>query len=332
MKIEYSPQYYDRLSNGSSRSAAAVVPFVMEYIAPKSVVDLGCGTGVWLAEFKRQGVHDILGVDGSHITASQLAIHTDSFLAADLGQPLRLPRQFDLAMSLEVAEHLERATAEQLIDNLARLASVVLFSAAIPDQGGEHHVNEQWPTYWAERFHARDYAALDPFRRFLWERPDVEWWYAQNMMLLIRKDELWRFPNLTNWVGPGFTTYVHPRNYVRQTWQNRALHVAVDLAAATCDGDVIVLVDEDQFGQVYLPRRVVRPFIERDGGYFGPPSDDTHAIKEIVRMQREGAGYLAFGWPAFWWLKHYKEFSVYLAQNHTMLLKNDHVVLYRLTP
>ena len=288
MKFDYSPQYYDRLSNGSSRSAAAVVPVIMEYISPKSVVDLGCGTGVWLAEFKRQGVRDILGVDGSHITASQLAIHTDNFLAADLSQPLRLQGQFDLAMSLEVAEHLEPAAAEQLIDNLARLASVVLFSAAIPNQGGENHVNEQWPTYWAERFQARDYAALDPFRRFLWERTDVEWWYAQNMMLFIRKDELWRFLNLTDWVGPGFTTYVHPRNYDRQTWQNRALHVAVDLAAATRDGDVIVLVDEDQFGHVYLPGAFVRPFIKHNGGYFGPPSDDTHAIKEIVRMQREG--------------------------------------------
>jgi hypothetical protein len=233
---------------------------------------------------------------------------------------------------LEVAEHLEPAAAEQLIDNLARLASVVLFSAAIPNQGGEHHVNEQWPTYWTERFQARDYAALDPFRRFLWERTDVEWWYAQNMMLFIRKDELWRFPNLTNWLGPGFTTYVHPRNYVRQTWQNRALHVAVDLAAATGEGDVIVLVDEDQFGHVYLPGRAVRPFIERDGRYFGPPSDDAHAIKEIGRMQSEGAAYLAFGWPAFWWLKHYNEFSVYLAQNHTVLLKNDNLVLYRLNP
>jgi SAM-dependent methyltransferase len=333
MKLDYSSQYYDQLSEGSSKSAAAIVPVVMEYVAPRSVVDLGCGTGVWLAEFKRQGVSDVLGVDGTHIAAAQLAIHPENFLAADLSQPLRLVGgQFDLAMSLEVAEHLNPRVAGQLIDSLTRLAPVVLFSAAIPDQGGEHHINEQWPAYWEKLFHAKEFVALDPFRRFLWARTDVDWWYAQNIMLFIRQDELWRFPNLTSMVEPGFNAYVHPRNYARQTWRNRAFHVAVDIAATTQKGDVVILVDGDQFGSLYLPERVLHPFVERDGKYFGPPSDGAHAVSELIRMRKEGADYIAFGWPAFWWLTHYGELSNYLEQNCSLIQRNDHLILYRLTP
>jgi SAM-dependent methyltransferase len=330
MELEYSSQYYERLSEGSSRSAAAVVPIIVEYISPKSVIDLGCGTGAWLAEFKRHGVRDILGVDGPHVDPAGLVIHPEQFLAADLTLPLALHAQFDLAMSLEVAEHLSADKADQLVDSLTGLSSVVMFSAAIPDQGGQHHINEQWPSYWIERFKLRGYEPFDPLRRFVWDRCDVEWWYAQNLILFIRKDELWRFPNLTNWVESGFAAYVHPRNYVRQTWQNRVLRLAVDLAAFTQKGDVIVLADEDQFGQLYLPQRVVRPFVEHNGAYFGPPRDDAHALGELIRMKNEGAGYLAFGWPAFWWLGFYSDFSQHLQQHSEELVRNDQLVLYKL--
>jgi SAM-dependent methyltransferase len=294
------------------------------------VVDLGCGTGVWLAEFKRHGVRDIVGVDGVHVDAAQLVIHPDQFIAADLTEPLRLNAQFDLAMSLEVAEHLSADKSDQLVESLTLLAPVVLFSAAIPDQGGQHHVNEQWPSYWIERFQQRGYESFDPFRRVLWERSDVDWWYAQNVMLFIRNDELWRFPNLTSWVDSGFAAYVHPRNYIRQTWQNRVLHLAVDLAVSTQESDVIILANDDQFGQVYLPKRVLLPFIERDGKYFGPPTDDAQAISELIRMQKDGAGYLAFGWPAFWWLSHYSGLTRHLQQHATELVRNDNVLLYQL--
>jgi hypothetical protein len=105
--------------------------------------------------------------------------------------------------------------------------------------------------------------------------------------------------------------------------------VAIDLAGATSKGDIIVLVDDDQFGQFYFPDRVLRPFIERNGEYFGPPIDDAHAISELIRMQDEGAKFIAFGWPAFWWLKHYTGLSDYLKHNATIPLSNERLVLCR---
>lgn len=330
MTLDYSPQYYRRLNEGSRRSARAIVPVVFELVHPKSVVDVGCGTGAWLAEFERRGVTDILGIDGPHMPVDQLEISPNQFIAADLTQPLRLRSNFDLAMSLEVAEHLEPEIADHFVDSLTRLAPIVLFSAAIPFQGGEHHLNEQWPTYWAERFDKRDYAALDPFRRLLWERSEIDWWYAQNIVLFVRRDYTLRIPEIEEIVERGVPTFVHPDNYLKQAWQNRVLRVSVDLATETNAGDVIVLADEDRFGPLYLPGRHLRPFIDREGTYHGPPSDGAEAVAELERMRTEDANYLAVGWPAFWWLKHYEELANWLQQNHALVLQNENLILFRL--
>jgi SAM-dependent methyltransferase len=335
MELDYSPQYYSRLKTGSNDSAKAVVPVVLDLVRPKSVIDLGCGTGAWLSEFKRLGVADILGVDGPHIPVNQLEIEPDEFLIADLTYPLRFRGHFDLAVSLEVAEHLGEAQADQFVEILTQLAPIVLFSAAIPHQGGEHHLNEQWPAYWIERFDRFGFVALDPFRRLLWERPDVDWWYAQNLVLFIRRDQLPRYPQLVASAErspAGIPTYIHPQNYLNQTWKNRVLRVAVDLATATKPGEVIVLADEDRFGPLYLPGRAVRPFVEHEGAYFGPPHDDADAIKQLKRMKNEGATYFAIGWPAFWWLTYYKGLARYLQQHHSVAVRNDDVLLYNLRP
>jgi hypothetical protein len=191
-------------------------------------------------------------------------------------------------------------------------------------------VNEQWPAYWAERFESREYIALDPFRSQLWERSDVDWWYAQNIVLYVRHDQVSKYPWIGETPARRVPTFVHPQNYLRQTWQNRVLRVAVDIATATKPGDTIILADEDRFGPIYLPGRAVRPIVERNGSYFGPPRDDEDAIAQLTRMKEEGADYVAIGWPAFWWLKHYKRFASHLSENCANVLTNENVLVYRL--
>src|SRR5262249_53581130 len=132
MKLDYSPQYYRRLKAGGSDSAKAVVPAVGGLIHPTRVVDLGLGTGEWLAEFKRRGVADIVGVDTAQVPIDELEINPEEFIATDLMEPLPLKIYFDLAMSLEVAEHLPPEKSEQFVETLTHLAPVVLFSAAVP--------------------------------------------------------------------------------------------------------------------------------------------------------------------------------------------------------
>ena len=167
---------------GSTESAAVVVPLLVQAFEPASVVDVGCGLGQWLAVLKEHGVEDVRGYDGPWIDRSHLLVAPPEFVAADLNEPLAAERRFDLALCLEVAQILHPESAAPLVAALTGLADVVVFSAAIPGQGGILHENEQWPQYWAELFAERGYVASDPFRLALWTREDVKWWFRQNLV------------------------------------------------------------------------------------------------------------------------------------------------------
>ena len=123
---------------------------------------------------------------------------------------------------------------------------------------------------------------------------------------------------------------VHPNNYLHLAWRNPVLQAAVDLASTLPVGAKLVLVDDDLFGDVLLPGREVRPFIERDGVYAGPPSDDAAVIDELHCQISHGARYLAFGWPSFWQLKHFRAFNQHLRNNHRVLVENDRLILFEL--
>jgi len=192
----YSERWYESRKGGARQSARVVLPLVCEVIRPVSVVDLGCGTGSWLAVFHEIGVSDVLGVDAAHLDPSLLEISPAQFLAQDLGTPLELDRDFDLALCLEVGEHLAPERADLLIAELTALAPTILFSAAIPGQGGTGHLNEQWPEYWAERFVDRGFRPHDFLRAKLWRDGRVRYFYAQNMVLYVRESAASRYPSL----------------------------------------------------------------------------------------------------------------------------------------
>jgi SAM-dependent methyltransferase len=181
----YDEAFFREQLETTRRSAGKVVPVVVEALAPASVIDVGCGVGCWLEEFNRHGVTDLLGVDGDYIDRSMLAVAPGQFVAHDLERPLNLDRRWDLAVSLETAEHLSPERAESFVDDLVGLAPAVLFSAAIPGQGGVAHVNERWQDYWAELFARRGYQCVDCIRRRIWDDPAVDPWYAQNTLLYV---------------------------------------------------------------------------------------------------------------------------------------------------
>jgi SAM-dependent methyltransferase len=183
----YGSDFYDSQVEGARRSARTVVPIVYNLIRPNSVVDVGCGRGTWLCVFKEYGVHRILGIDGDYIDRDSLEIPTDCFRAADLNRPLAVDQKFDLAVCLEVAEHIPPAAGAGLVKCLTQLAPVVLFSAAVPMQGGTHHVNEQWPDYWAAAFSGYRYKRIDAIRKLIWKNREVDWWYRQNVFLFVRE-------------------------------------------------------------------------------------------------------------------------------------------------
>jgi SAM-dependent methyltransferase len=198
----------DHVLSHFSDSPKVLVALILELCDVGSVVDVGCGTGAFLAEFAAKGVLDYLGVDGHHIPAESLMIPASRFKAHDLAAPLNLGRRFDLVVSLEVAEHLPESAADTFIRSLTAAGDVVVFSAAIPFQTGPGHVNEQWPGYWAQRFAGQGLVALDCLRPHLWDRSDVAPYYCQNVFVYAAADAVSRLR--TN-VKPGFPrSMVHP--------------------------------------------------------------------------------------------------------------------------
>jgi len=184
--MPYTAGFFDAIGPGSRSSAKAALPVVFDAIGtPMSMLDVGCGTAGWLAAAQQLGVDTVAGVDG-HAPADQLQIPLEAFTTADLTQPLDLGQQFDLVMSLEVAEHLPPSAAATFVDSLARHGDVVLFSGAIPGQGGNEHLNEQWPPYWAELFGAHDFVLFDVVRPIVWDDDRIDYYYRQNMLLFAR--------------------------------------------------------------------------------------------------------------------------------------------------
>ncbi len=213
----YTTGFFDALREGTRRSAQVVVPLLLRLVRPRDVVDVGCGQGSWLAVFREHGVKEVCGVDGAYVDRARLEIPPEQFIPWDLTRPLRLGRRFDLAVSLEVAEHLLPECAETFIASLTGLAPLILFSAAVPHQGGTNHVNEQWPAYWARHFAARGYVPVDCLRRHMWDNEDVEWWYAQNSFLFAERGYLEASPALRKeyeLAGGTAPALVHPKRYL----------------------------------------------------------------------------------------------------------------------
>jgi SAM-dependent methyltransferase len=214
----YTRDFFETIQGGSRRSAEEMVPLLLALVNPRSVVDVGCGDGTWLSVVAAHGVADVIGIDGAYVDRSRLLIPRDRFVERDLSRPFTIDRAFDLAISLEVGEHLPDSSADGFVRSIASLAPVVAFSAAVPHQTGNHHVNERWPEYWAEAFARHGFAAADVLRPRLWDKDAVEWWYAQNTIVYSRQDALSRLPELAAAAAstdPRRLTRIHPRNYAR---------------------------------------------------------------------------------------------------------------------
>lgn len=214
----YSKQFFAGQVDGSARSAATVVPLLLSLLPVNSVIDVGCGVGPWAAEFLANGVPDVWGVDGGYVDRSQLRIPPERFLARDLTRSLQFDRIFDLAVCLEVAEHLPESRAGGLVADLTAMAPSVLFSAAIPGPTGTNHINSQYLPYWIELFQRQGYQAIDPIRPRIWGHESVEWFYQQDTIMFVAP----KHPMLTK----GFPK---PQSLIHQELYEQVLHRKLSL-------------------------------------------------------------------------------------------------------
>jgi len=192
----YDQTFFDTFEKDSRKAARLIAPLVLDLVPAKSAIDVGGGRGIWLSVFKELGVSEVFGIDGDYVQTDRLAIAKDEFLAADLEKPLRIDRKAELAMSLETAEHLSEARADSFVEDLCRLAPVVLFSAAVPRQGGTNHINERWQSYWAEKFAKHGYRPSDAVRQALWDNQDAGAVYLQNALIYANEEGMAKHPKL----------------------------------------------------------------------------------------------------------------------------------------
>lgn len=192
----YQDNFFDFHLQDSINSAREIIPIVLKYIQPTSVVDVGSGIGTWLSTWEKHGVTDIVGVDGNYVDKEKLLIEKKQFITADLENGFMIKRQFDLVECLEVAEHIHPANAGRFIESLCQLGDIILFSAAIPGQEGTMHYNEQYPDFWIDLFARNNFTPYDCIRQQVWTNDKVSWWYRQNVMFFIHDSAKEKYPSI----------------------------------------------------------------------------------------------------------------------------------------
>jgi hypothetical protein len=210
----YDNEFFESALAGSLLSARKVLPKLFEFFKPRSAVDVGCGEGAWLLAAKENGVEELLGLDGDYVDRTRLFVRPDQFRPWNLKERILISRRFDLAIALEVAEHLPYERSETFVDDLCRLSDVILFSAAMPYQGGTDHINEQWLEFWAILFRRHNYVPYDLLRGRIWSDAGIEFWYQQNLVVFAEEKQGRNLFPSKYLVHDGALSYPHPLTFL----------------------------------------------------------------------------------------------------------------------
>jgi SAM-dependent methyltransferase len=217
----------------SLASARKFMRHLWQYLQPASVLDVGCGRGTWLKACKELGCRTLVGYDGPWNDQSKMVDADIVFRPVDVRRPFGTGEKFDLAMSLEVAEHLEARHAERFVKSLAACADCILFGAALVGQGGCNHLNEQLPSYWAYRFGHYGFVPFDLFRPALWGDATICFWYRQNTFLYLRRGsapyQAIKARGVAELAEPGFMDCIHPELYAQKIADKDLMYKLDDL-------------------------------------------------------------------------------------------------------
>lgn len=158
------------------------VSVVLQEFAPKNVLDIGCGLGNTVKEFRRCGI-EAFGLEGSELAIRKSEV-ADFIQRVNLNNPFDLNRKFDLVWCVEVLEHIHPKYVQNIVGTICRHGDALLISAAPPGQHGELHFNEQPQEYWVEKFQNEGFR-LDEKTTSTFQKLDEE--FSQNVMIFKKK-------------------------------------------------------------------------------------------------------------------------------------------------
>lgn len=185
----YNKEFHNNREAITRHSAEEISSILLKKFDIKTVCDIGGGIGVWLNVFKNKiPKKHFKGVlfDGNYISKDML-LDPDLFQECDLEKELETDQKFDLAICLEVAEHISAKRADSLIRDLTKLSDIILFSAAVPMQGGQGHINEQPCSYWRNIFKKYKFTCYDLIRPEIKNDDNIPFWYKNNIFIYTKK-------------------------------------------------------------------------------------------------------------------------------------------------
>ena len=214
----YDDNFYKNRNSNTEYAAVKILGLVLERLKRNmnSIVDVGCGVGTWLKIACTQyNFKTMVGLDGDYVPRQYLQIEEKCFMPTNLEDycvekviKCGNVTKFDIAICLEVAEHIERRNARKFVHNLCRLSDIVVFSAAIPKQGGNAHINEQRLSYWVKLFEENNYQLYDLIRSEIWNDKNIPVWYRSNVVIFGNREIENTLVNTKNVAA--FMDVVHP--------------------------------------------------------------------------------------------------------------------------
>jgi SAM-dependent methyltransferase len=186
-QMNYIAKHKESRGRGKSNetSAQILVPLLYKLFKPVSVLDVGCGGGAWCREFINAGVTKVYGIDKRDCSFT----HEKFLFQRNVDSLLNIAfPHASLTLCLEVAEHLPEEEADGLVGSLVMSAPVIIFAAGIPGQGGQGHINEQWPTYWFKKFVKHGYVVRDCIRPIIWNDKEISFWYRQDILVFCTQE------------------------------------------------------------------------------------------------------------------------------------------------
>ena len=221
MSFTYDENFFNGITDKSYISWKKIFQILFQYFSPQSLLDVGGGYGSWSKAF-----YDLTGsknytlLDGEYVHRDKIIVDKDNFVSLDLSAWFSFNKKYDLTICMEVAEHLPEKSSDFLVQSLVRHSDIILFSAALPGQWWTHHINEQYPVYWADKFAEHDFVCLDFLRTSIWHNSGIEWWYRQNTLLFVRKTayEHHKYDELSKIIPTIPRTIIHPTAWKKRRW------------------------------------------------------------------------------------------------------------------